>query len=277
MGVGLGRRHERRRQERRSLRGRAPRRTTLRDRFSQWGGLWLVIPAGGFLIVFIVAAWINRPGSSMRTDPFMPAIRSVVDGRVEGDPNAPIEIVEYADFACSSCREFEMKTRAFLLREYVQTGLASIEFRHVATRGPESIRAGEAAECALDQGSFWEMHDLLFLRQGDLNSGVFSDKNLKEFARELARFRPHLDTERFDRCLDSESKHAVVTDMTEDAQGSGVQSTPTFRVNDEVLIGAMSIEGFRSVIARHLERRTDGEVGNDLDLRLRSHQSGRGP
>lgn len=221
-----------------------------------------MIPAGGFVVLFIAAAWINRPGSSMRTDPFVPTIRSVVDGRFEGDPNAPIKIVEYADFACSNCREFEIETRASLLREYVQTGLASIEFRHVATRGPESIRAGEAAECALDQGSFWEMHDLLFLRQGDRNSGVFSDKNLKALAREVARFRPHLDTERFDRCLDSQAKRAIVTDMTEDARGSGVQSTPTFRVNDEVLVGAMSIEGFRRVIARHLADTTDGESGN---------------
>lgn len=70
--------------------------------------------------------------------------------------------------------------------QFVETGIVTIEYRHLVILGEESQRAAEAAECAGTQGAFWEFHDLLFLRQGAEHSGTFSSANLKRFARELA-------------------------------------------------------------------------------------------
>jgi len=80
----------------------------------------------------------------------------------------------------------------------VNQGKASIQFVSFAFIGAESKNAAAAAECAADQNRFWEYHDLLFARQGQENSGVFSKANLKRFAEELKRAIPDFDTKTFD-------------------------------------------------------------------------------
>jgi protein-disulfide isomerase len=135
------------------------------------------------------------------------------------------------------------------VEEFVNTGIASIEFRHFAFLGPDSVRAAEAAECAADQNRFWEYHDILFLRQGAENTGVYSTANLKSFAREVADAHEGFDLGAFDSCVDSGAKRAAVEEMTRQADALGIQSTPSFLVNGTPLSGAQPIENFRAAIA----------------------------
>ena len=180
--------------------------------------------------------------------------RSQTEGRVAGDPDAPVRIVSYEDFQCSFCRQFNEDTAA-LLEEFVETGIASIEYRHLAFLGDESVRAAEASECAADQELFWDYHDILFLRQGAENDGVFATGNLKDFARELAEARPErdFDLDAFDSCLDSGVKEPLVNLATSEASSffqslTGRVSTPSFLINGQPLQGALSIEVFREAI-----------------------------
>ena len=88
------------------------------------------------------------------------------DGRTLGDPSAPILVVEYADYQCPFCMGFGLTGLPQLLDDYVATGRVRLEYHHFVVIGSddpdgESFRAAEAAECARDQGRFWEMHDLL--------------------------------------------------------------------------------------------------------------------
>ncbi len=103
--------------------------------------------------------------------------------------------------------------------------------------------AAEAAECANDQGKFWEYHDKLFASQKGENQGTFAKDNLKKFAADLG-----LDTTKFNTCLDSDQYSSVVTGDTQMAGSLGVQSTPTFLVNTEGVVGAQPFATFSQII-----------------------------
>lgn len=110
---------------------------------------------------------------------------------------------------------------------YREDGPVRFWYRHLAFLGPESIAAAEAAECAGEQGRFWEYHDALFAVQQGRNGGTFSRDNLKAVARELK-----LNTNDFGRCVDSGRYNAHVRAEIELAQKAGVNATPTVMVND---------------------------------------------
>ena len=111
-----------------------------------------------------------------------------------------------------------------LVSEYVEPGLVRFEFHDYAFRGPEAVRAAEAAACAADQGAYWRYHDTLFLNQSGPNS--FTDARLKQMAETLG-----LDTGTFNQCLDSGEKRASVEASIAEAQAQGIDSTPTIFIN----------------------------------------------
>ena len=111
-----------------------------------------------------------------------------------------------------------------LVSEYVEPGAVQFEYRDYAFRGPEAVRAAEAAACAADQGAYWRYHDTLFLNQSGPNS--FTDARLKQMAESLG-----LDTEAFNSCLDSGEKREAVEQSIAEAQAQGIDSTPTLFVN----------------------------------------------
>jgi protein-disulfide isomerase len=118
---------------------------------------------------------------------------------------------------------------------------------HFAFLGQESQQAGEASECAAEQGAFWEYHDYIFNNQGGENRGDFSKENLKQFGAALG-----LDTGAFDECLDSGKYAEIVQGETNAARSLGVQSTPTFLINGQPVVGAQPFEVFQQIIEEHL-------------------------
>ncbi len=106
-------------------------------------------------------------------------------------------------------------------------------YRHFAFIGPESLKAAEASECAGDQGQFFEYHDKLFESWNGENQGAYADDNLKRFAAELA-----LDRQQFESCFDSRKYQGRVQDENDVGRRLGVNATPTFFINGEIVRGA---------------------------------------
>ena len=125
----------------------------------------------------------------------------------------------------------------------MNNGKVRLGYLHFAFLGEESQWAAEASECAAEQDKFWEYHDLLFARQSGENRGAFSKENLKKFAEEM-----DLDQKQFAECLDSGKYASLVSGQTSFAQQLGVQSTPSFIVNDQPLVGAQPFEAFQKLI-----------------------------
>ena len=95
------------------------------------------------------------------------------------------------------CRDFALGPGRQIKNDYVDDGRVRFVYRHLAFLGQESVWAAEAAECAGDQGKFWEYHDLLYERWAGTNVGGYSYNNLLGFAQIL-----ELDTDGFAACLD---------------------------------------------------------------------------
>ena len=121
--------------------------------------------------------------------------------------------------------------------------MVRIGYWHFAFLGSESQWAGEASECAAEQDAFWQYHDFLFDNQAGENRGAFNQDNLKRFAQQLG-----LDTQAFNECLDSGKYADQVLAETKAAQQLGVQSTPSFLINGQPVIGAQPFEAFQKVI-----------------------------
>ncbi len=137
-----------------------------------------------------------------------------------GPANAPLTLVEYGDFQCSTCRRAEPVVRELLERLGPQIRLV---FRHfpLTQSHPDALHAAEAAEAAGAQGAFWEMHDRLFERQFALQ-----DANLVEHAAELG-----LDAAKVAAELEARTWEARVREDISSGARSGVNGTPTFFFN----------------------------------------------
>jgi len=179
-----------------------------------------------------------------------------IEGLADDDPSlgeaaAPVTIVEFSDFQCPYCRQFYSDTYQQLKRAYVDTGLARIVYRdfpldfHAAAR-PSAL----AAECADEQGRFWDYHDKIFDAQAVQGTGTISygTTELKQWARDIG-----LNASQFDLCLDSEKYGDDVDADMEAGKQAGVSGTPSFFVNGRLLIGAQPFSAFEQLIEAELD------------------------
>jgi len=158
----------------------------------------------------------------------------------KGNANAKVTVVEFADYQCPFCQRFEQTVAPDFLKQYVDSGKVSFVYKHSAFLGQESIWAAQAAECAADQGKFWEYHDLLFKKQNGENVGTFTKENLIKFAQELK-----LDATKFDPCLNNDLTLERVKADTLEGRNAGVSGTPTFFINGKPMVGAQPLQAFQ--------------------------------
>jgi protein-disulfide isomerase len=165
-----------------------------------------------------------------------------------GPEDAPVVIVEFSDFFCGFCgRHFE-QTLTPLLEEY--DGYIRYVYRDFpGVGGQYAVQAAVGAECADEQGEFWDYHALLFSNQDRTGAGSLDDLRdiLIEFAGEV-----EIDVEQFTTCLDDQTYLSDVTFDLSDARATGANGTPAFLVNGRLMSGAQPIDVFQSVIDAEL-------------------------
>lgn len=165
-------------------------------------------------------------------------------GPTLGPASAPVTIIEFSDFQCGYCKKFWADTLPELKKSYFDKGTARFVFRHFAILGKHSEQAALAAECAAEQGKFWEYHDKLF---ANLGTAVFTEARLIEYARGL-----RLHEKNFRACLTTGKYKAKVERETVTAVNLGGRGTPMFLVNHWLLVGAQPFETFQKVIDKEL-------------------------
>ena len=134
-----------------------------------------------------------------------------------------------------------------MLKDYVATGKIKFEFRDMAFLGSDSTAAAEASDCALDQGKFWPMHNILYGNQYQENSGEFSTSRLEQMAQLIG-----LNTGTFNSCLTS-GKHAKdVQDSVSAGQAAGVNVTPTLMVNGQIVQNGSDYTTLKAAIDKAL-------------------------
>jgi len=173
----------------------------------------------------------QQPGSTKLSFDTIPSV-SIDDDPVKGNPDAPVTIVEFSDFQCPFCKKFFDQTLPLLEQDYIDTGKVKLVFRDFPIENihPNAPAAHLAAECADEQQSFWEYHDVLFEKQEqwadiDLTDAIFK---FQQFSLDLG-----LDSEKFDDCFLTLSLIGEVERDYIDAIGYGAEATPTFFIGND--------------------------------------------
>lgn len=165
-----------------------------------------------------------------------------------GPEDAPVVIVEFSDFFCSFCGRHFQQTLTPLLEEY--DGYIRYVYRDFpGVGGQYAVQAAVGAECADEQGAFWEYHALLFDNQNRTGAGSLDDLRdiLIEFAGDV-----EIDVDEFTTCLDDQRYLSDVTFDLSDARSTGASGTPAFLVNGRLMSGAQPLDVFQSVIESEL-------------------------
>ncbi len=139
----------------------------------------------------------------------------------KGDPQAPVTVTEYADLQCPACGSAYPLITTPLIEQYGNR--IRYDFMHFPLRSLHryALDAAEAAECAADQGKFWEYIDLVYTNQKDLDN-----EHLLTWAEDLK-----LDMTTLKSCTASHRKRDVILAEYDEGRAKGVQGTPTFFVN----------------------------------------------
>jgi|SRR5688572_5905112 protein-disulfide isomerase len=161
-----------------------------------------------------------------------------------GSANAPVTLVEFSDFQCPFCLRVAptMKQIRATYGDKVRVVWKDFPLTQIH---PQAFKAGEAGQCAAEQGKFWEFHDRVFENQ----QAMLVD-DLKRYAASVG-----VDAARFNACLDSSQQAEVVRDGVAQGTRLGINSTPTVFINGRRVSGAQPYEVFAAIIDEELSRK----------------------
>ena len=163
------------------------------------------------------------------------------DDHVRGNKNAPITIIEYSDFECPFCERFH-PTMQKIVQDY--DGKVKWVYRHFPLSfHPNAMPAAEAAECASEQGKFWEFADALFENQDRLGDDLYA-----ELVGTLG-----LKKADFDACRASDKYISQISAELDAGSAAGINGTPgSFIIdangNAQLISGALPYDSIKQAI-----------------------------
>jgi protein-disulfide isomerase len=222
---------------------------------------WLALVAvalgaavGGFLLARGTAG-ATAPEPAPDTTERTTLQDTLLAARVKGRPDAPVTVIEIADFQCPACRVFWAEVMPLLQREYVDPGKVRMLFVNLplVELHPNAAAAHEFAMCAALQNRFWPVHDMLFDQQSvwaqldDPSAYFFSVANATGLA-----------ADPLDACVSSGRMRDLIMREAQGVVQQGVRSTPSFVIEGGLLTGVVPIEGWRPILDSIYRAKTGG-------------------
>ena len=205
-----------------------------------YAGLGAVAVVG---IALIGRAALHRSAPPLTMDTIAP-LASGPRGVTLGSDSARVEIMEFSDFECPYCARFAVLQMPDVRSRLIETGRVRWRFVHFPLQGHlKSPTAHLAAACASEQGRFWQLHDLIYERQGEWTE----DRDLVGALTNLAA-QAGVDRARFDQCMSQRSAWGRV--LADKALGDsiGINGTPTFFVNGRQVPDVPSFDRLRAIV-----------------------------
>lgn len=232
-------RHERRQMER-AQKEQARLRASKKTRTGKI--IWLTVLCGAVVLIGWNIAR-NKPAQES-VDPM--AIRT--EDRTKGPANATVTLIEYSDYQCPACAAYFPVIKQ--LQEAFPNDL-NIVFRDfpLTQIHNNALAAAYAAEAAGNQGKYWEMHDILFARQGSWASLSNPKDTFTDYARELG-----LNIDLFTTDMTSDAVQNQVASDQKLGTRLRIQSTPTFYLNGTKLQNPQGLEPFKALVQEALDR-----------------------
>jgi protein-disulfide isomerase len=208
-------------------------------------GFWLALGLVAVLGLGALGYVASRPKvTSAAIDPNLPPMKA--EGYVLGSPNAPLEVIEFADFECPGCGQFATLTEPDVREKLINTG--KIRVRYIDFPLPmhkNTWDASLAAACANDQGKFWQMHDALFANQDRWNGETTSRPRgpISDLAKGIG-----LDMNKYGACMDSDAHRAQIQANEQEGERRQIGQTPTFIFNGLVVPGALPYDAYKHYV-----------------------------
>jgi protein-disulfide isomerase len=171
------------------------------------------------------------------------------DDPVLGSPDAPVTIIEYSDYLCPFCSRFVLETMPQVEEEYIDGGQVKLVFRDFPVHGQPAVVAAVVAECAGKQGSFWDMHVLLFERMEEWPQSEDPLATFQGYAEELG-----IDQHELVNCLELGTPVEGIQEDYNLARQDGLTGTPSFFINGILVVGAQPFEEFQRIIEEELAK-----------------------
>jgi len=182
-----------------------------------------VIGAVGFLAFFIMQGENSKPSSA--DGDAIPEVSE--DDHVKGKAEADITVIEYGDFQCPACKQYQ----SLLARLVEENDNVRLAYRHFPLSMHDNAElAAQAAEAAAKQDAFWKYHDKLYEMQDEWSNQNGPKDTFISYAEDL-----ELDTQEFEADMTSSEVKNTVSEDKRTAQQAGLQSTPSLVVDGEVL------------------------------------------
>ncbi len=219
----------------------------------------LILSVIGIAVLVVGAVYvINRISKPSAQDLVVitPNTRPQADANSMGDPNSPVEIVEFSDFQCPYCKTFADQIEGQIVDAYVKTGKVHFTYRsmgnfvsdNIGQGSTESKDAAMASYCAADQNKFWEYKDALYANWLGEDAGSFTDERLLGIAEQVG-----LDLAEFRDCYENNTHLDQVQQDYADGRAAGVTGTPSFLINGQLLVGAQPFTTFQQQIEAALQ------------------------
>ncbi len=181
---------------------------------------------------------LTRPQPAPQAPPSANVTLPSISGYMMGQPNAPVTMVEFTDLECPFCRQFHTTAFEQILKNYIETGkVRYISLDFPLSIHPYAMQAAEAAQCAGEQGQFWQMRHTIFVNNAHLTPTIFDT-----FAKDLK-----LNLTRFHACVAADKYAGQIAKDQQEGAEAGVSGTPTFIIGRT---SAKGIEGVRVVGAQ---------------------------
>jgi protein-disulfide isomerase len=167
-------------------------------------------------------------------------------GYLMGKVDAPVKILEYADFECPGCAGFATVTEPDVRARIIEPGLASITYYDFPlTQHRNTLAASNAAACADEQGKFWPMHDRLFQSQDEWNGEATDSPKpfFKRYATEVG-----VDVAKWESCYDARKYQKRISANLADGLRRGVGSTPSFIIGNKLYRGMGGYDEMKAIV-----------------------------
>lgn len=171
-----------------------------------------------------------------------------------GDENASVTVVEFGDYKCPACKNFEENVKPRLEEEFVDTGQAKFYFLNypfLNNPGDSSTTAAVAGECIYrqDRDQFWNYHTTIFNNQGAENGDWATEERLMSLARDSTQ---GINYTEFEQCLNTQNSIDAVSADKGQGISANVGETPTIFVNGQ-MASEPTYSAIKSLIEQELE------------------------
>jgi protein-disulfide isomerase len=200
----------------------------------------------GLVGIGALAYVASRPkGEATTVDPAT-IVAGEAQGYLLGKADAPVQVIEFADFECPACGQFATLAEPDIRKRLIEPGTISYRFYdYPLPMHKNTWMASNAAACADEQGKFWEMHDQLFNAQDQWNGQATSRPKSKfqEYAKALG-----LNVDQWEACYDARKYQARIKANEQMATKRGASQTPTFVIGNKMVPGAISFDRFKALV-----------------------------